>query len=292
MTAQQFIRDFRALTAPEVNLSVNSPGGSLFDGISIYTALASSGKKITAKVMGVAASAASLVVMAASKIVMPKNTHLMIHKAGWVAAGNADDFRAQAAVLDSLDASIVATYAARTGKPEAVIQALLDAGDTWMTAEEAVAAGFADEATPLVTVTALFDLDSLPAAIRNALTPPAPVAPLPTQIEALAVAAGLGEYSAVFALDPAITTIEAAQAALDQTRYVVALCAAAKHPEMVAAFVKARTPTAGVQAKLIAVRAAEDEALPIQNSLRAGPITPVFPPVATGPVAMWATRKT
>ena len=105
VTAATFIKDFKAIKAQDVTLTVNSPGGSLFDGLAIYTAMAASGKNITAKVLGLAASAASLLLMAAQKIQMPKNTHLMIHKAGGGKFGNADDMRAMAAVLDSLAAT-------------------------------------------------------------------------------------------------------------------------------------------------------------------------------------------
>lgn len=292
VTAGKFIADFRAIEGDEVTLLVNSPGGSLFDGITIYTAMASSGKKITAKVMGVAASAASLLVMAASKIVMPKNTHMMVHKAGWVAAGNADDFRAQAAVMDGLDASIAATYAARTGKSEDDIKALLDSGDVWMSADEAKAAGFADEVTPLVTITNRYDPSTLPEAVRASLAPPVPAAPLPEQIEAICATAGLQAHAAVFALDDKLTTIEAVQAAVDQAREVQALCRVAKAEDKAAGFIAARKSTAEVRSALLAARAAEDEQSPIDNHQRSDP-----PPKTatkaqgTGPVAMWKARQ-
>lgn len=292
VTARQFIEDFRAIKGDEVTLLVNSPGGSLFDGISIYTALASSGKQITAKVMGVAASAASLLVMAANKIIMPKNTHMMVHKAGWVAAGNADDFRAQAAVLDGLDASIIATYAARVGKSEDDIKALLDTGDVWMSADEAKAAGFADEVQPLVSITNLYDPSALPEAVRASLAPPVPSAPLPEQVEAICAAAGLQAHAAVFALDDKLTTIEAAQAAVDQAREVVALCRVAKAEDKAAGFITGRKSTAEVRAALLAARAAEDEQHHHDNHQRTDPQPkPAAKAEGTGPVAMWKARQ-
>jgi ATP-dependent Clp protease protease subunit len=72
VTAAKFIKDFRAIKADDVTLTINSPGGSLFDGLAIYTALAASGKNITAKVMGLAASAASVILMAASASRCPR----------------------------------------------------------------------------------------------------------------------------------------------------------------------------------------------------------------------------
>lgn len=295
VTASKFIADFRAIKAPNVTLTVNSPGGSLFDGIAIYNAMASSGKKITAKVMGVAASAASLIVMAATKIVMPKNSHMMIHKAANLAWGNADEMRETAAVLDTLDASIANTYAARTGKPVEDIKAMLDQGDTWMNADEAVAAGFADEATELVKITAEFDLDKLPEAVRASLQPPAPPAPpvaptpLATQIKAAAEAAGLGVHAAVFALDSALSTLEQAQAAINQAREVKELAALVGKPEMADKLIAGRKTWAQAQAELAAARAAEDENQPIDNT--PAPAKPPAPPADNGPVAFWNSQR-
>ena len=278
VTAKQFIADFKAIKAPEIEMSVNSPGGSLFDGLSIYTAIAASGKKVTAKVMGVAASAASIIVMAASKIVMPKNTHLMVHKAGNVVFGNADDMRAMANVMDTLDASIIATYAARTGKPEADIKAMLDQGDTWMTADEAVAAGFADEATDLVTATAEFDLDKLPEHIRAALTPPAPaptpapaLTPLALEVEALATAAGLGAMASVFALDPSVTDVASAKAAIAAASDIQAYAKLADQADRAEPLIRARKTVAEARAILAANLAAVDESTYVETAPKAKP---------------------
>lgn len=292
VTAAKFIKDFKAIKGDEVVLNVNSPGGALFDGLAIYTAMAASGKKITAKVTGLAASAASLIVMAAQKIQMPKNTHLMIHKAGNIAMGNADDMRAMAEVLDSLDKSIAATYAARTGKSEDDIKALLDKGDTWMSADEAKAAGFADEVQPLVSITNLYDPSMLPEAVRASLAPPAPAAPLPEQVEAICATAGLQAHAAVFALDDKLTTIEAVQAAVDQAREVVALCRVAKAEDKAAGFITGRKSTAEVRAALLAARAAEDEQHHHDNHQRTDPPPkPAAKAEGTGPVAMWKARQ-
>jgi ATP-dependent Clp endopeptidase proteolytic subunit ClpP len=301
VTARKFVEDFQAIKGDEVSLLVNSPGGSLFDGLTIYTVMAGSGKKITAKIMGVAASAASLLVMAASKIIMPKNTHMMVHKAGWVAAGNADEFRAQANVLDGLDAAMIATYAARTGKSEDDIKAMLDKGDTWMSADEAKAQGFADEVQPLVTVTALFDTEQLPEAVRAMFKPPepeptpAPAASLPEQIEALCTAAGLQAHAAVFALDDQLTTIDQAKAAIDQAGTVQALCKVAGMADKAGAFITARKSLPEVRAALLAFRAAEDEQAHVDTTPPADPLPTKTKPAATatfGPVAMWSTKPT
>lgn len=272
VTARKFIEDFKAITAPNITLAVNSPGGSLFDGLAIYTALASSGKNITAKVMGLAASAASLVLMAAKRIEMPKNTHLMVHKAGNVVAGNADDLRAMAEVLDSLDKSIAATYAARTGKPVEDIMALLDQGDTWLTADEAVEMGFADEATELVTVTARFDLGSLPEAVRASLAPPTP-APAPALPQALAdllsglvAQAGLQAHAADLAVDPRIVDAATAASVVSEARDIVAFARLAGFESAAGVLIAERVSLAEARAKLQDMRAAADERTPINTT--------------------------
>lgn len=282
VTASKFIKDFKAIKSQDVTITVNSPGGSLFDGLAIYTAMASSGKTITAKVMGLAASAASLIVMAASKISMPKNTHLMVHKAGNGVWGTADDMRKMAEVMDSLDQSIAATYSARTGKPIEDIKAMLDSGDTWLTADQAVEMGFADEATELVTATALFDLDSLPEAVRASLQPPPVVLPAPVvtlaataladDIQALATAAGLGALASVFALDPAVTDLPTAQLAIDAAKSIQAYAKLAGQEERADPLIRARKTVAEARAVLASNQARVDESTYIDTAPRAKPV--------------------
>lgn len=283
VTASKFIKDFKAIKSQDVTITVNSPGGSLFDGLAIYTAMASSGKTITAKVMGLAASAASLIVMAASKITMPKNTHLMVHKAGNGVWGNADDMRKMAEVMDSLDQSIAATYAARTGKSIEDIKAMLDSGDTWLTADQAVEMGFADEATELVMATAMFDIDSLPEAVRASLQPPpvvvlpAPVIPtaataLADDIQALATSAGLGTLASVFALDPAVTDLPTAQLAIDAAKSIQAYAKLAGQEDRADPLIRARKTVAEARAVLASNQARVDESTYIDTAPKAKPI--------------------
>lgn len=277
MTARQFIDELNAVESNDIELTINSPGGSLFDGIAIYTAMAASGKNITAKIMGVAASAASLIAMAASKISMPKNTHMMVHKAGNLAWGNADDMRAMADVLDTLDESIANTYAARTGKPVDEIKAMLATGDTWLTAEQAVEMGFADEATELVTATAEFDMTKLPDHIRAAMQPAEPPAPVvvpePTattpfalEVKALADAAGLGTLASVFALDPVVVDKATAQAAIDDALAIQAYANLAGQGDRSEALIRARKTVAEARAVLASNLAVVDESTYVETA--------------------------
>lgn len=161
ITAKDFITELSAVKAKTLNLEINSPGGSVFDGIAIFNALRNSGKTINVKVMGVAASIASVIAMAGDKISMPENTFMMVHQPWGVTMGNADDMREYADVLDKLNNSLVSTYVKRTGKSEDDIRAMLSQ-DTWMSAQEAVDLGFADEVTPAFQATAKFDPTRLP----------------------------------------------------------------------------------------------------------------------------------
>lgn len=129
----------------EVELHINSYGGSVFAGIAIYNILKNSGKKITAYIDGACASAATFILMAASTIFMPENTQLLVHRASTFGWGNCKDLRAIADDLDHLDqTTLVPTYKARfTGSEEELLE-LLDK-EEWLDAEKAKEYGFVDE---------------------------------------------------------------------------------------------------------------------------------------------------
>lgn len=169
ITAADFARDLAAITAPVINLEINSPGGSVFDGIAIYNLLRSSGKQINATVMGVAASIASVILMSADKITMPANSMVMVHAPSGGVFGTAEQMRDMADVLDKVQANLVATYVKRTGMSEEDVKALL-VKDTWLTAAEAKEKGFADEVIEAVELTAAFDItdERVPETARTA----------------------------------------------------------------------------------------------------------------------------
>ncbi|WP_301100337.1 head maturation protease, ClpP-related, partial [Propionivibrio sp.] len=134
VSAETLVKTIRAVTAPVINLRVNSPGGDVFAARAIEQALRDSAATVIAHIDGYAASAASFMVMAADQIIMAKGAFLMIHKAWTIAIGNADAMTAQAALLDKLDGTLAETYATRSGmEAEAVMQ--LMAAETWFTAD-------------------------------------------------------------------------------------------------------------------------------------------------------------
>jgi len=143
-----------------VTVHINSPGGSVTDAMAIYDALRSHKGKVTARVDGLAASAATLVMLAADEIEMAKHSLLMVHNP-WVAAmGDAEEMRKTADALDKHAAEMVTLYAERTGKDRGEVEAIM-AAETWFNAEEAVAAGFAhrvddsDSSKPRLTAAAM-----------------------------------------------------------------------------------------------------------------------------------------
>lgn len=127
----------------ETIVTVNSAGGSAFDGAAMLAHLQAHGNA-TCRIVGIAASAASLVVMGAKRIIMHPTAHLMIHNPAAVVFGHAEALRDEADVLDKLAGTYAQAYASATGNPVARIAAWMDA-ETWLTADEALALHFCDE---------------------------------------------------------------------------------------------------------------------------------------------------
>lgn len=149
VTAKHFVDDLAKL--PEavrtVRVHINSPGGDVFGAINIANALrdqrATKGRKVEVVVDGLAASAASLVMMAGDPVRIADNGMIMIHNPWTVAMGDADDMRHQAELLDQIRNSIITTYQWKADLSDKELVALMDA-ETWMDADEAVERGFAD----------------------------------------------------------------------------------------------------------------------------------------------------
>lgn len=146
--ADEFVTELRSISARNINLHINSPGGSIFDGAAIYTSLKRHSATITAYIDGLAASAASFIAMAADKIVVSRAATMMIHDGLCLTYGNRDDHAVSVELLDKLSNTIADLYAHRAGgTPEEWRERMLrNSGDgTWYTAKEAIAAGLADE---------------------------------------------------------------------------------------------------------------------------------------------------
>jgi ATP-dependent protease ClpP protease subunit len=158
VSAKGFLAELGALPddAP-IDLRLNSPGGSVFDAVAIYNALSRHSGTITVWIDGIAASAASYIAMAGDEIVMPENAFLMIHDPSGIVMGTAADMRDMAGTLDKIAASMTRGYAAKSGKPEVEIAALM-AAETWFDAKEALEAGLATRMAEPVRIAASFDI--------------------------------------------------------------------------------------------------------------------------------------
>ena len=149
-TAKKMAGILRSIGKNAVTVNINSPGGDMFEGLAIYNLLREHSAAVTVKVMGIAASAASVIAMAGDSVMMGTGSMLMIHNAWGLVVGNRHDFADAADVFKTFDGSMAAIYADRTGKSVDDILAMLDgptrASDgTYMTAAEAIEQGFADD---------------------------------------------------------------------------------------------------------------------------------------------------
>jgi ATP-dependent protease ClpP protease subunit len=145
VSAETVVKQIRDATGP-ITLRINSPGGDVFAARAIQAAIEAHDGEVTAQVDGYAASAASLIAVAADKCIMASGAFMMIHKAWTITLGNSDDLMESASLLEKIDGSLAETYAAKAGG-EAAAYAELMRAETWFTAQEAIDAGLADEVT-------------------------------------------------------------------------------------------------------------------------------------------------
>ena len=144
ITAEDFAIELDAITAPEIEVQINSPGGDVFDSIAIYNALRAHPARVTMRVDGIAASAASVIVQAGDHRVMLSASQVFIHEAWGLAVGSAEEMRAFADMLDKQSDVIAGIYANRSGESAEHFRSLM-AAETWLTDAESVEAGLADE---------------------------------------------------------------------------------------------------------------------------------------------------
>ncbi|MER9911694.1 Clp protease ClpP [Mesorhizobium sp. M0050] len=139
-------KDFRSRLsdAGDVVLRINSPGGDVFDGLTMYNDLVSHAGKVRVEVVGVAASIASIIAMAGDEIAIANNAFFMIHNSWTLGIGNRHDFNTLSATLGKIDDAMARTYASRTGSGIRSIKKMMD-DETWLTGSEAKDAGFATE---------------------------------------------------------------------------------------------------------------------------------------------------
>jgi ATP-dependent protease ClpP protease subunit len=189
MYADDFIRDLRAVSTSSINIRINSPGGSVFDGVAIANAIRSHPANVTCYVDSLAASIASVIALSGDRLVMRPQSMIMIHDASATVHGNAKDMQDTADLLDKTSDNLAGAYAAKAGGTVPEWRERMRA-ETWMTADEAVELGLADEAMPMLPkkgddpaahagpekMRTLWDLSAYRYAGRENAPAPAPVA--------------------------------------------------------------------------------------------------------------------
>jgi len=148
--AGQFVKDFDKIAAKTIHVRFNSPGGSVFDGASIFNSIRRHKSKTISHIDGIAASIASVMALASDEVYIAENAIFMLHNPWSMVMGDASALRAEADLLDKIsNSTIVKTYMDKTGMNEKAIKALMRPSDpgveeTWLTAEEALEMGFVD----------------------------------------------------------------------------------------------------------------------------------------------------
>ncbi|MGI6436400.1 MAG: head maturation protease, ClpP-related [Syntrophomonadaceae bacterium] len=145
-TPKQLAEDLKSLgDIDELIVRINSPGGNVFAGQTIYSLLKSHKAKITVYIDGLAASAASVVAMAGDEIIMPRNAMMMIHNPWLMAMGDSRELRKAADMLDQVRETIIVAYQSKAVDMEKDKLIELMDDETWMTADEALEYGFIDK---------------------------------------------------------------------------------------------------------------------------------------------------
>ena len=140
----QLFRDELNAGNGDITVWINSPGGDCVAAAQIYNMLMNYKGNVTIKIDGIAASAASVIAMAGTKVIMSPVSMMMIHNPATAAFGDSADMQKAIAMLDEVKESIINAYEIKTGLSRAKLSHLMDA-ETWMDANSAIEMGFADE---------------------------------------------------------------------------------------------------------------------------------------------------
>jgi ATP-dependent Clp protease protease subunit len=143
VTVKRIDAALRSIGNKDVVVNINSPGGDVFEGIAIFNRLREHQGNVNVKVLGLAASAASIIAMAGDNIEIGASSFIMIHNAWVLAMGNKSDLREVADFLEPFDRALADVYVARTGQKLEDVQAAMDA-ETWLNGSTAVELGYAD----------------------------------------------------------------------------------------------------------------------------------------------------
>ena len=152
VSAASFVKDLKETEASQLDVFINSGGGSVFDGVTIYNALKRHSAHVNVHIDGLAASIASVIAMAGDTVSIAENAMLMIHDPWTVTMGNTSALRKTADNLDTVRDSMLSSYK-RSNLSEEELMAAMEV-ETWYSGPEAVEHGFADEVTGAIDIAA------------------------------------------------------------------------------------------------------------------------------------------
>ena len=172
VSAKAFSQTLQDIGQGPLVVEINSPGGNVWDGLSIYNMLRGRQAPVTTRVVGIAASIASIIALAGDTVEMAEASLFMIHDPSGMVAGTSEDMRKMADALDQHAEVLAGIYAKATGKPVPQIRAAMKA-ETWFTAEEAIRFGLAHRATEQLAMAACWHpravTKTAPETVRNNL---------------------------------------------------------------------------------------------------------------------------
>ncbi|KQY31796.1 head maturation protease, ClpP-related [Rhizobium sp. Root483D2] len=143
VTAKRVAAALRSIGPKPVTVQINSPGGDFFEGVTIYNMLRAHPYKVTVQILGIAASAASVIAMAGDEIEVTRLGFMMIHNTQWVASGDRHVMQDTHDVMEVFDTAVAEMYAERSGQDVKAISKMLDT-ETWLAGQAIVDKGFAD----------------------------------------------------------------------------------------------------------------------------------------------------
>lgn len=149
-----------------INLHINSPGGDVFEGLSIYNWLREHSARVSVQVDGLAASVASVIAMAGSNVSMPKSSFMMIHDPWTIMLGNAEDLRKEADLLEQIESVLAEIYAAKSGQEVTQVRQWMH-DESWFTGQEARERGFADAVIDGAAAANTFNLSAFGQDLKN-----------------------------------------------------------------------------------------------------------------------------
>lgn len=320
ITANEFIQDLKAVDdgVSPVVVAFNTIGGDLFDGLAIHNALSRLGERCTARVDALAASAGSVAACGAHRLVMASNAMLMVHNPWTWTSGDAEDLRRVADVLDQTFEAIIAAYKSKAPDiDDAELRRMVN-DETWLTAQEALALGLADEVGNGVEVKACLGQGAVmqryrqtPQALLDQLAtnsegaggepapPPEPPAADPADSTALALMitqdcakAGISNLVEPLIVSTKLADKATVLAALKSAKGIRDLCVAARLPELAVEYVKAGLEPDAVRARLFEKLVSSGKGFEIDNSLPPADDEPdKIKAHLPNPSSIWAARR-